>query len=74
MTADGSYRRGISIPLKANVDKALPVTCINNCVESVIVVKRTGQPVEMQEERDVWYHEIIKDVSMVCPAEPMDAV
>lgn len=73
VTADGSYRRGISIPLKDNVDKALPVTCINNCVESVIVVKRTGQPVEMQEERDVWYHEVIKDVSMVCPAEPMDA-
>jgi len=73
VTADGSYRRGNSIPLKDNVDKALPVTCINNCVETVIVVKRTGQPVDMQEERDVWYHEVIKKVSIVCPAEPMDA-
>ncbi|SDG56538.1 acetate--CoA ligase [Desulfosporosinus hippei] len=73
VTTDGSYRRGNSIPLKANVDLALPVTCINNCVESVIVVKRTGQPVDMLEGRDVWYHEVMKNASIVCPAEPMDA-
>ncbi|MDO0825251.1 acetate--CoA ligase [Desulfosporosinus nitroreducens] len=74
VTTDGSYRRGNSIPLKANVDHALPsVTCINNCVENVIVVKRTGQPVDMIEGRDVWYHEAVENVSIVCPAEPMEA-
>ncbi|MCO5385071.1 acetate--CoA ligase [Desulfosporosinus sp.] len=70
VTSDGSYRRGNIIPLKENVDQALRTV---TCVEKVIVVQRTGQPVEMQEERDVWYHEVIKNVSLVSPAEHMDA-
>jgi len=70
VTSDGSYRRGKSIPLKANVDQAL---CDVTCIEKVIVVKRTSQPVDMLEGRDMWYHEAIKNVSLVCPAEPMDA-
>ncbi|HBW34029.1 acetate--CoA ligase [Desulfosporosinus sp. BICA1-9] len=70
VTSDGSYRRGNIIPLKESVDQALrDVTC----VEKVIVVQRTSQPVNMQEERDMWYHEVIKNVSLVCPAEPMEA-
>lgn len=74
VTTDGSYRRGSSIPLKANVDQALPaVTCINNCVDTVIVVKRTDQPVNMIEGRDIWYHEAMKNASLVCPAESMAA-
>lgn len=70
VTSDGSYRRGNIIPLKENVDQALRTV---TCVEKVIVIQRTGQPVEMQEGRDIWYHEVIKNVSMVCPAEPMEA-
>jgi acetyl-CoA synthetase len=70
VTSDGSYRRGNIIPLKESVDQALRKV---TCVEKVIVVQRTGQPVDMQEERDIWYHEAIKNVSIVCPAEPMDA-
>ena len=70
VTTDGSYRRGNTIPLKENVDQALRNV---TCVKKVVVVQRTGQPVEMQEERDVWYHEVIKNVSIVCPAEPMEA-
>ncbi|MCB8815167.1 acetate--CoA ligase [Desulfosporosinus shakirovi] len=70
VTSDGSYRRGNIIPLKENVDQALRTV---TCVEKVIVVQRTGQPVEIQEERDVWYHEVIKNVSLVSPAEHMDA-
>jgi len=70
VTSDGSYRRGNIIPLKGSVDQALrDVTC----VEKVIVVQRTGQPVDMQEGRDMWFHEVIENVSIVCPAEPMDA-
>ncbi|OLN32027.1 acetate--CoA ligase [Desulfosporosinus metallidurans] len=70
VTSDGSFRRGNIIPLKESVDQALKNV---TCVKKVIVVQRTGQPVDMQEERDMWYHEVIKNVSIVCPAEPMDA-
>ena len=51
-TADGGWRRGKVIELKANVDKALEGT---PSVQSVIVVKRCGNPVNMVEGRDVWW-------------------
>lgn len=70
VTSDGSFRRGKTIPLKDGVDQALQNV---TCVKKVIVVQRTGQHVEMQEDRDVWYHEVIKNASIICPAEPMDA-
>ena len=54
ITADGGWRRGKVIELKANVDKALEHT---PTVQSVIVVKRCGNPVTMQEGRDVWWKE-----------------
>jgi len=52
ITADGGFRRGKVIELKANVDKALDGT---PTVQSVIVVKRCGNPVTMKEGRDVWW-------------------
>ncbi|SDH20516.1 acetate--CoA ligase [Desulfosporosinus hippei] len=70
VTSDGSYRRGNIIPLKENVDQALKTV---TCVEKVIVVQRTGQSVAMQEGRDIWYHEVVKNIPIVCPAEEMDA-
>jgi acetyl-CoA synthetase len=54
ITADGGYRRGAIVPLKANVDGALDGV---PTVTSVIVVKRTGQDVPMKAGRDVWWHE-----------------
>ena len=52
ITADGGFRRGKVIELKASVDKALDNT---PTVQSVIVVKRCGNPVTMKEGRDVWW-------------------
>jgi acetyl-CoA synthetase len=52
ITADGGFRRGKVVELKANVDKALDGT---PSVQSVIVVKRCGNPVTMKEGRDVWW-------------------
>ena len=52
ITADGGWRRGKVIELKANVDKAVEGT---PTVQTVIVVKRCGNPVEMREGRDVWW-------------------
>ena len=54
ITADGSWRRGKVIELKAAVDKAVEGA---PSVQSVIVVKRCGNPVTMKEGRDVWWRE-----------------
>ncbi|MGA7954834.1 MAG: acetate--CoA ligase [Gloeobacterales cyanobacterium] len=69
ITADGGWRRGNIVPLKANVDQAIQGTA----VESVLVVRRTAQKIDWHEERDYWWHELQQTVSAVCPAEPMDS-
>ena len=56
ITADGGWRRGKIIELKANVDRALPGT---PTVQHVIVLKRTGQPVAFSEGRDRWWHDLM---------------
>jgi len=70
ITADGSFRRGKSLPLKETVDTALENT---PSIKKVIVVKRTGQEVTMKNGRDVWYQEIIKDAEENVPAEPFES-
>jgi len=55
ITADGGWRRGKIVELKANVDRAIPGT---PSVETVVVLKRTGQPVTMAEGRDRWWHDL----------------
>ena len=70
ITSDGSFRKGNVIPLKSNADAALQGV---DCIEHVVVVKRTGNEVSMQEGRDIWYHEAMKNAQITCPAEPMDA-
>jgi acetyl-CoA synthetase len=56
ITADGGYRRGAAAALKVNVDDAL-----RQCpdVQSVLVVRRTGQDVAWEEGRDHWWHDIV---------------
>ena len=54
ITADGGWRRGKVIELKANVDKAVEGT---PTVQTVIVVKRCGNPIAMKDGRDVWWKE-----------------
>lgn len=58
------------IPMKANADKALHAT---PSIETVVVVKRTGQAVNMQPGRDLWWREEMANAAPACPAEPMDA-
>lgn len=70
ITANEGIRANKVIPLKTNLDKAL-TACPK--VEKVIVVKRTANSVAWDEERDVWYHEAIKNVSNKSPCEMMDA-
>ena len=68
--ADEGIRGGKTIPLKLNTDKAL-LKCPN--VKNVFVVNRNNANVEMTEGRDLWYHDVIKNVSDECEAEVMDA-
>ena len=67
VTADGSFRRGKTVAIKDNADRALP-----NCptVEKVIVVKRTGQIVQMNPSRDVWYNDALVQAGANAYVEP----
>lgn len=72
ITADQGMRGGKTIPLKENVDAALQIVGTES-VQKMIVVHRTGHPVTMKEDRDLWYHMEIMTVTDICPAEPMNA-
>ena len=70
ITADAGWRRGKTVPLKQAVDDAL-----EECprVGSVIVYRRTGTEISMQEGRDAWWHDLDAGVGNDCPAEELDA-
>ncbi len=70
VTADGGWRRGAIVPLKELVDKAIEAV---PSVSSVVVVRRTEQPVHMKDGRDVWWHEQMASASAECPAAKLDA-
>ena len=70
ITADGGFRRGVTIALKKNVDQALTKT---DRIKKVIVLKHTGDKVEWKTDRDLWWSDCIAGQSTDCPAEPMDA-
>jgi len=58
------------IPMKKNGDIATKKT---PSIEKVLVVKRTGSPIEMDKERDVWWHDAINSADKICVPEEMDA-
>ncbi|HXX49481.1 MAG TPA: acetate--CoA ligase [Myxococcota bacterium] len=70
VTADGGWRRGQIVPLKAIVDEALAGA---PGVHDVIVVKRTGHDVLVKEGRDRWWHDLMADASAECKPAKMDA-
>lgn len=72
ITADEGVRGGKTIPLKACVDQALEKNG-TECVESVLVVRRTGHAVQWNEGRDLWYHKALEQVEDECPCEEMNA-
>jgi acetyl-CoA synthetase len=73
VTADGGYRRGQIVPLKKMADEALQET---PSIRNVVVVQRQAGapiPVDIQEDRDHWYHRLMQHASAVCEPEAMDA-
>ena len=69
ITADEGVRGGKPIPLKANVDQA---TRDCDCVDAIVVVERTGGKVTWS-ERDIWYHDLMKNASPEYPCEMFNA-
>ena len=70
ITSDGGYRRGAPSGLKPAVDEACAKTSI---VEKVLVVRRTGQDVDWDDQRDVWWHDVVDSASAEHEAEMHDA-
>jgi acetyl-CoA synthetase len=70
ITADGGWRRGKVIPLKANVDVALEKS---PTVEKCVVFNRCNTAVEMKPGRDVWWHDLTAAATADCPPEPLDS-
>ena len=70
ITADGGYRKGATVPLKKSADDAIKRT---SSVRHCVVVKRTGDDVAWDADRDHWYHELIEGQPTTADPEPMDS-
>ncbi|HEY9034413.1 MAG TPA: acetate--CoA ligase [Pseudomonadales bacterium] len=70
ITADEGLRGGKPVPLKSNADKALA-----HCpaVHTCLVVRRTGNTIDWQAGRDIWYHELVDCQATHCEPALMDA-
>ena len=70
ITTDGQFRRGSSMPLKPAVDEA-----VEHCptVQKVLVVRRTGDDVAWNDERDVWWHDVVATAPDTHEAQDFDA-
>lgn len=60
ITADGQFRRGKTAPLKSAVDAAVEG---DSTVRKVLVVQRTKDPVDWDDDRDVWWHDVVDAAS-----------
>jgi acetyl-CoA synthetase len=67
ITADGGWRGGQAVALKSAVDQALSEGCPS--VTGVVVLRRTGAVVNMQQPRDRWWHDLIESASPECEPE-----
>ena len=70
ITVDGARRKGKTAEVKAKVDESLSGL---SALETVVVVRATESPCEMQSGRDVWYDQLLAAADPDCPAEPMEA-
>src|SRR5256884_6556172 len=70
LTADGAHRRGSIVPLKKNVDDALRG---HTSIKRVIVFRRTGNEIHMEEGRDVWWYRELEYVDANCAPASLDS-
>jgi acetyl-CoA synthetase len=72
VTADGFYRGGRLLNLKTVVDEAL-TGVRGDAAETVVVVRRTGDDIDMQEPRDLYYHDLLRQQSPEAATEILEA-
>src|SRR6476660_2933809 len=70
ITVDGARRKGKTAPIKRQVDEVMGDVA---SLETIFVVRHTGEDCEMQDGRDVWFDEAMEAADPECPAEPFDA-
>jgi acetyl-CoA synthetase len=70
VTVDGARRKGKTAPIKQQVDEVMGDV---ESIETIFVVKHTGEDCEMQDGRDVWFGEVCEAADATCDPEPMDA-
>ena len=70
VTIDGARRKGKTAPIKQQVDERIGDV---ESIETIFVVKHTGEDCEMTEGRDVWFHDALEAADDRCEPEPLDA-
>jgi acetyl-CoA synthetase len=70
VTADGGFRRGKVIGLKQTADQAIDMA---PSIESVIVVRRTGIPVNMKPSRDYWLDDLLSQAYTFVEPVPVES-
>ena len=71
ITADGGFRRGA--PVDAQAERRHRAGVHARASSTSIVVKRVDEPVDMQDGRDLWWHDLMEKADAECPCEPMDS-
>src|SRR3954462_7553300 len=70
ITVDGARRKGKTAPIKQQVDEAMGDV---KSIETIFVVQHTEAECEMQDGRDVWFHEAMEKADAECEAAELDA-
>jgi len=70
ITCDGFWRRGKPVPLKTQADEGIADA---SSVKHQIVYRRTGQEIPWNKEKDIWWHDLVKDKSAKCDSEFVDS-
>ena len=70
VTVDGARRKGKTAPIKQQVDEVMGEV---SSLETIFVVRHTGADCEMDDGRDVWWHEAVEAADAECEAEPLEA-
>jgi acetyl-CoA synthetase len=70
VTVDGARRKGKTAAVKSQVDEAIGGV---GSIETIFVVRHTGEECPMREGRDVWFEQACAGAEAECPPEPMAA-